>query len=391
VKLEFSKHISAHFLLFGYFLLFGCIFGLNLLLEIHPVFDFLNPACNPFPIYLGKKKNTQVLERDETNEHLHLNTKYKKTLLTKVVAMGLSGKLLQIIVHGVIIFAIVAAATAATMAKPGCPNKCGGVDIPYPFGLSKDCYRDWSFSITCQSGKPMTGNLTVTGISIETHELQVLNWVGQACYKQDGIRNRSNGSWLQSPVFYISNRKNKFIVLGCDTIGYLSGNQNGEKYWTGCSSKCSSLTNVVNGSCSGVGCCELARFPDGLQNIAVEVNSYENHTQVLNFNPCGYAFVVEKGKFNFSTNYLKNLLNETFPLVLDWAVGNQTCEKAHNEQNFACKNNSDCLDHLKSRCGYQCKCKQGYNGNPYLDGGCQGAYGLYIHIESFPIEKVKEK
>jgi hypothetical protein len=101
--------------------------------------------------------------------------------------MGLSGKLLQSMVARVIVFAIVAAATAtaATMAKPGCPSECGGVEIPYPFGLNEACYLDKSFNITCDdSGKPMVGNLDVTKISIETHELRILQYVARDCYNQ---------------------------------------------------------------------------------------------------------------------------------------------------------------------------------------------------------------
>jgi hypothetical protein len=113
----------------------------------------------------------------------YLNTKY---LLKKVVAMGLSGKLLQIIVPGVIIFAMVAAAgTTATNAKPGCTSKCGDVEIPFPFGLTDQieaCYLDKSFDITCVSGIPIIGDLPVTSISIETYELHVSNYVAQDRY-----------------------------------------------------------------------------------------------------------------------------------------------------------------------------------------------------------------
>ncbi|KAE8021955.1 hypothetical protein FH972_007801 [Carpinus fangiana] len=200
--------------------------------------------------------------------------------------------------------------------------------------------------------------------------MHILNYVGEDCYDRLGGLVHIYYSWLRADQYTISNSKNKFTVLGCDTHAYLSGYQNGEWYSTGCSSQCPSLNNVVNGSCSGVGCCEVG-FPDGLKDIAVEVYSFNNHTKVWNFNPCGYAFVVEKGEFNFSVDNLKDLRpNKTVPLVLDWAVGNLTCDEARNKPNFACQENSECLD-PQNRQGYRCKCKQGYRGNPYLHGGCQ--------------------
>ena len=65
----------------------------------------------------------------------------------------------------------------------------------------------------------------------------------------------------------------------------------------------------------------------GLKYMWVEVYGFHNHTFVWDFNLCGNAFVVEQGQFNFSSNYLKNILSETLPMVLDWAIGNKTCGK----------------------------------------------------------------
>nr|POE65814.1 wall-associated receptor kinase 5 [Quercus suber] len=57
-------------------------------------------------------------------------------------------------------------------------------------------------------------------------------------------------------------------------------------------------------------------------------------------------------------------------MVLDWAIGNETCQVARYTENYICGGNSTCID-LKNRSGYRCQCRDGYRGNPYLKDGCQ--------------------
>ncbi|GMY06616.1 putative wall-associated receptor kinase-like 16 [Fagus crenata] len=277
----------------------------------------------------------------------------------------------RITLIGVIISAIMAANAAAALVKPGCRDQCGNVSVPFPFGLTDGCYLNEDFHITCDDNvTAKKGTVPVKHISIESHELRVMKYVARDCYNSTGARVQYNENNFRAAMYTISKTKNKFTAVGCDTYAYLSGEQNGEKYWTGCMSLCYSLLNVVNGSCSGVGCCEV-ELADGLKNISTKVGSYYNHTDVSDFNPCGYAFVVEQGQFNFSSDDLRNISSKRLPMVLDWAIGNETCREAtRNKTNFACKGNSECHD-LNPRDGYRCKCKQGYQGNPYLDDGCQ--------------------
>lgn len=294
--------------------------------------------------------------------------------------MGLNGKLLQIILPGAIVFSMVAAGAAAA-PKPGCRNKCGDVEIPFPFGIGEGCYLNEKFNVTCDdSQKPKKGNVTITKISVEDHEMHVLQRVARDCYAPSGALVEYNATRLLTGMFFISKTKNKFTVLGCDTYAYLRGIQKKEAYWTGCMSLCYSLQNVANGSCSGVGCCEV-EIPDGLQDIQVQVHSYFNHTNVSDFNPCGYAFVVEQNQFNFTIGSLRDLPEEKFPLVLDWVVDNKSsCAESSNKPDFPCQRiNSECLD-VETGSGYYCKCKQGYQGNPYLPDGCQGTYYTSINF-----------
>ncbi|KAJ7959215.1 Wall-associated receptor kinase [Quillaja saponaria] len=270
------------------------------------------------------------------------------------------------------------ATTIAARAKPGCNSTCGELDIPYPFGTTDGCSRDENFLITCSSStsrNPIanysTGNIQVLNISLDG-EMRILAWRANQCYLPSG--NRSSGENVNFSLnqFTVSNTKNKFTVIGCDTYTFINDYW-GDRFSTGCTATCRNTTDVVNGTCFGIGCCQTS-FPTGVRGYNISLKSYRNHTAVWNFNPCSYGFVVEDGYFNFSSLDLKDLRNKNdFPVVINWAIGNETCQKARrNATSYACMDNSFCVD-SENAYGYLCKCKGGFSGNPYLSGsnGCR--------------------
>ncbi|KAG6626166.1 hypothetical protein CIPAW_15G029200 [Carya illinoinensis] len=138
----------------------------------------------------------------------------------------------------------------------------------------------------------------------------------------------------------------------------------------GCMTICRNQSNVLDGTCSGIGCCEV-EIPERVSNFNFTVKSFNNHTKVWSFNPCGYAFVVKKDKFSFSSAYLSNpQFNETVPMVLDWTIRDKRCENPANKSDYICGGNSTCYSPTNGY-GYRCKCDEGYDGNPYLPTGCK--------------------
>ncbi|PSS00112.1 Wall-associated receptor kinase [Actinidia chinensis var. chinensis] len=267
------------------------------------------------------------------------------------------------------------AALAVSQALPGCENQCGNISIPYPFGMREGCYIDGQFLVTCDdSNDPpklflMNSTIEVTDIFL-FGELRLSYWIGYDCYTAQGTRDKNFNTWMNSNRFPISNTRNKFTAVGCDTYAVIGGVR-GRKYTTGCLSLCDSIENVINGSCSGIGCCQTS-IPKEVRGFQIEIFSYDNHTSVWSFNPCSYAFVAEETAFNFSSLDLADLQTRAkLPVILDWAVGYEPCDEARkNQTSYACKENSECYN-FDNGPGYRCNCSEGYEGNPYLSNGCQ--------------------
>ncbi|KAJ6730552.1 WALL-ASSOCIATED RECEPTOR KINASE-LIKE 21 [Salix viminalis] len=191
----------------------------------------------------------------------------------------------------------------------------------------------------------MSSKVEVLSISLDGH-LRILTYVGADCYSKSGARESSTTSYAVSPAFPFSNTRNKFFGVG-------------------------DIGSVTNGSCNGIGCCQIP-IPGNLLNYNASVGSVGNHTDIWESNPCGFAFLAEEESFNFTIANLTSIKNTTLlPSSIDWAIGNQTCEEAKkNLTGYACKANSDCYDSSNAP-GYLCNCSAGYIGNPYIPDGCQ--------------------
>jgi hypothetical protein len=267
-----------------------------------------------------------------------------------------------------------AAGVAAQLALPNCPDRCGDVEIPFPFGIADGCYLNGNFILSCNHSSGVLtwdGITPITNISIEEGQLDILAYVAYQCFNKSGFHLGDNHPWLnignESDSFTVSSTKNVFMAVGCDTYAYFYPGVENDSFSMGCLSKCRSTPNVTDGSCSGLGCCKVD-IPKGLKNFTLKAYSFGNHLEIWSFNPCSYAFVVKKDQFNFSADALYTLKDkERLPMVIDWVISNETCENAQSNSNSVCGGNSTCYDSGNSY-GYRCKCKPGYDGNPYLLG-----------------------
>ncbi|KAF3325426.1 putative wall-associated receptor kinase-like 16 [Carex littledalei] len=292
---------------------------------------------------------------------------------------------LALIKYLMIILPNTVAASEFPTSLPGCPNKCGNITIPYPFGTLPGCYRD-GFNLTCNDSftppKLILGKrFEVLEINITYAEARVRNFIGYDCYNETANVNSSNPGINIGALkpFLFSHRRNKFTVIGCYTFAFISGNQqDNTSYTSGCVSFCGSLTRTTGegGSCNGLGCCQTT-VPGGLNYYDVSWGFSENKAWL--YNPCSYAALMQEDWYNFTVQdlvgygfYERN--KNSVPIVLDWAIREKgTCLESHVESSFspACQSKHSGCDNTTNGEGYICKCLPGYEGNPYLSDGCR--------------------
>ncbi|KAL0446278.1 UNVERIFIED_CONTAM: Wall-associated receptor kinase [Sesamum latifolium] len=262
------------------------------------------------------------------------------------------------------------------MASGDCRRKCGDIEVPYPFGMSKGCYLDETFRVICNES---TGSASlallgweVESINISMHTLRHRNFRGITL-----PFNRSGGPYVSSfpPVagqhYSISKAMNQFVAMGCDFLAYLIDEDTG-KVQGSCSSLCNpnDTVPVQLSSCSGLFCCEIS-FPETLKNLSVWVQRMDYMRKQWE-NQCGFFTFVEKDFLSFN-NMKFSTCNESYvvPMIHEWAVGNTGCIKAKESiDEYVCGQNTRCTDYYPAQ-GYRCECNNGYRGNPYLPQGCQ--------------------
>ncbi|KAG8378200.1 hypothetical protein BUALT_Bualt08G0113100 [Buddleja alternifolia] len=268
---------------------------------------------------------------------------------------------------------------SAPIPTAGCRASCGNLTIPFPFGTSSDCNLDDSFLVTCNHSydppKPFLnlGSIEVLDISLDG-QMKVASSVASDCYDEYGLQINGTTSELTLSKFPISSTRNKFTAVGCDTYALIEGSEESKHMSAGCVSWCDSIASVVNGTCSGIGCCQTS-IPKGIKDFFVGTRSFRNHTRVKSFNPCGYAFVVENEAFEFSTSDLKDLPNrKTVPVVLDWL----RVKLSRLMRIFCLPDIDECytLEPCERNCrnlegSYLCSCPKGFEGDGKKDGtGC---------------------
>ncbi|XP_050380053.1 putative wall-associated receptor kinase-like 16 [Argentina anserina] len=279
--------------------------------------------------------------------------------------------------------------------------------------MAPGCYFNDDFFISCNNtitggGGPKAffrgrSDFVILNISLKRKDMRVSRSISKSCLVSDkngnvtSYSNEENKQDIRPPnIFRISSRRNKLTTIGCNLIGIIqtkdethSSSQGFKKtrrvvagetpsrlrgirgYVDACVSTCSQeIEKVKNGTCHSYGgCCQVPITIDDVKHYSTRLRSISS-----DYRSCGYAFLTEEESFKFSSLDLNEDLDyrKEAPLVLEWAIRNQpSCVEARRSKDYACKAKfSNCINSTNGP-GYYCKCRKGYQGNPYLLNGCQ--------------------
>ncbi|KAL0797914.1 hypothetical protein Bca101_053088 [Brassica carinata] len=264
--------------------------------------------------------------------------------------------------------------TLPILHSTSCTLDCGGIHIPFPFGVGPGCYLDEWYQIECQTNDD-TGKdfpflvklkMEVVNISLPVagydlfssypkfSSVRVKTPITSAGCSSDGKESGSALNLTESPFFF--GDENSLVAVGCNTKASLT---NVEPRMVGCESTCNTSNNVQtipffnkvgcpripifysnrgilptnyvpfcntsknlekDNICNGNGCCQAKASEAGQQLIGVTITN-SNTGNLTRKGDCKVAFLTDEVYTLSNVTTPENLFSKGYATVtLGWFI-----------------------------------------------------------------------
>ncbi|WVZ51314.1 LOW QUALITY PROTEIN: hypothetical protein U9M48_002468 [Paspalum notatum var. saurae] len=330
---------------------------------------------------------------------------------------------------------------AAPIGLPGCNTRCGGVVVPYPFGIGAHCSL-LGFNLTCDSSHnpprlqllgdsnpPMT-KLQVTRIYLNNATIYAAANAAAMLNHTFNPAKHANATWAllgrrqggsHGPLLVLSHDHNRFVVLGCNIQAKLFHNTS---LITACSSFCMrdndkhrhreivwEPTSTATATAANAPATAAATLKSRATTTShTMLSSREWHKEDVDQMTQNLVVIAEVGWIEtvwcwiVRGVHLQSTIGNrrrmikwpdlaVVPMVLEFAMNStrsarpgDNWTRCPTQAESDCKSShSSCIDINNAfHRGYVCQCLQGYHGNPYLVDGCQDSYPCYGECINLP-------
>ncbi|XP_057816850.2 wall-associated receptor kinase 3-like [Cryptomeria japonica] len=276
------------------------------------------------------------------------------------------------------------------------PEKCGSMNVSYPFWIHISHCGHPRFKITCREDKytgmlapyftafranstGLRGDFTDVVFDRNSSKIMDIDYEGHLIINSSSIKafscdddpNNGARNYFELPSggpFTLSN-SNRLVVLGNKTFGTYSFGDLGE-------TRCVTMNRQSDQPYCRYGCCEI-NLPDNLPFVNFTGGGL---FQLPNDNTtkCGFSTIMDPSTFTMVDNktnpFWRRGNKAYYGIRLNWGIGEQDCAMAKDTTDYSCVPNAECLDSPSGK-GHVCKCLPGYEGNGYSNGtDCTGSY-----------------
>ncbi|MBA0737825.1 hypothetical protein Gogos_020727, partial [Gossypium gossypioides] len=205
--------------------------------------------------------------------------------------------------------------------KTSCNERCGNVDIPFPFGIKAGCYKSKWFRVTCNKTadgeKPFISSINMQVLNVSFYEGTVLvnnSVIYSNCPGKDRENNEGSVNLTGTPFFF-SHIFDRFMSIGCGNLATFLHSPTNDHRIGGCK-----LPPCENNMTSIVRC--AVNIPSGLSSfVANIIQIYPNNGSKRS---CTSAFIVDTRFLDFpeaNSDHNDTTTNRSWthvPTTLQW-------------------------------------------------------------------------